>query len=304
LRDNVGSDWGGYQIIFDDSESSNEENSRIEMGYLYLNKIVKYIFNDFKVLTLIHAFLIVIFLHLSLKKFRFYTFSFLLFILAQTGYIFIVNGMRQGLAMAVFFYSCKYIQNREFLKYFICLLLAGSMHLSVLFLFPLYFLLTIKLKYYTYILIQFITLGLFITRIVDKFLISVMEMTPYAHYIYSVYMGSVFKTGYSFLIMRIGACFLLIYFKKLMFLYPKYLVYFNLYFICIIFQDLFANTMILYRMTHYLSWSVFIVLPLFLSSNFSHYSSRIAKGFVLCMYMLFFVYRVYTDLGNNLFYKI
>ncbi len=138
LRNEVGTDYNSYSEIFQTSAIVDADSEFTEPGWLLLNKFVGYFTDDFKGVALVHATLLVLLLHFSLKDFKYYTAAFVLFILLEHGYIFIVNGMRQGLAMAFFFYSWRFIKSRKALKYWICILLAASVHVSILFISPIY----------------------------------------------------------------------------------------------------------------------------------------------------------------------
>lgn len=63
-----------------------------------------------------------------------------------------LNIMRQALAMLIVLYSLKYIANKKFLKYLLCILLAGGFHFTSYIFIPLYFILgkNIKIKKYAF----------------------------------------------------------------------------------------------------------------------------------------------------------
>jgi len=304
LRRDVGADYFSYKNVFESSDLITWEYSSVEIGYLYLNKAVLFLFHDFRALTLIHAFLVVFFLHLSLRMSKYYTFAFLLFILTEPGYIFIVNGMRQGLAMAIFFYACKFIQSKEPFKYWTCILLGASFHLSILFVSPCYWILQKKLSYNIYCLIPFLTFGLFYSGKMNGILLSMLEYTPYAHYLTTQFIDSTVNGGYGYLFGRVGSFFILFYYGKLLERFPQYMVYFNLYFLSVLSKDLLGNIQVLARMSLYFNWSVFFVYPLFFSFLFKSNSYRLVQLYVVFVYLVFFVYRVYMDVDNHLLYML
>lgn len=49
------------------------------------------------------------------------------------------NGMRQWIASIILFWAIKYIWNDNFIKYFICVILASTIHISALIMIPVYF---------------------------------------------------------------------------------------------------------------------------------------------------------------------
>ena len=103
LRNEIGTDYFSYKDFFEESSFIDLGDARMEVGWHFLNTSVSKYTNNFKIVTLFHAAIVVLCLHLALKKFKYYTLAFVLFVIVESGYIFIVNGMRQGIAMAIFF---------------------------------------------------------------------------------------------------------------------------------------------------------------------------------------------------------
>ncbi len=60
-----------------------------------------------------------------------------------------LNFMRQMLAALIILYSFRYIRNKQFLRFLVLVLLASSIHVSVLVLIPFYFILRIKMDWFT-----------------------------------------------------------------------------------------------------------------------------------------------------------
>lgn len=304
LRNEVGTDYNSYRYIFNLTGYIDMDDIYIEPGWFLLNKFVLGYTSEFKVITLIHAAMLVSLLHLALKDFKYYTFAFVLFILLEHGYIFIVNGMRQGLALAVFFYSWRFISSREALKYWACILLAATVHMSILFISPVYWLANRTYSYRFYLIVQFATLILYFTHLTDNLLLRLMSFSSYANYLDTQFAAeAATNSGIKYLALRLCSVFVILYYGKLLKKYPQYLVPFNMFFFSLVAGDLFVNIRILARMNLYFCWSSYMVIPLFLAAVFKREPSRrIAQSFVLAAVALFFLYRAYTDLPNNLFY--
>lgn len=302
LRNEVGWDYPAYQEMFYGTAYFDFDEVYYEPCWYFLNKFVLGYTTNFKVVTLIHATLSILFLYLALKDFKYFTLAFVLFILLYQGYSSVVNIMRQALATAVFFYSWRFISSREALKYWACILLAATVHMSILFISPVYWLANRTYSYRFYLIVQFATLFLFFTHLSDHFFSQLIAFTSYENYLGSIFMDSALHSGLKYLTIRIGSLFVLLYYRKLLKEYPQYLVHFNMFFFSLVTGDLFANIWILARMNHYLTWSSYIVIPLFLSSVFRHGASRaVACSFVLVAALIFFIY---SALSVNLFYKL
>ena len=303
LRNEIGTDYNAYKEMFYDTEYFGIDEVYYEPGWYILNKFILGYTSEFKVITLIHAALLVSLLYLALKDFKYYTFAFVLFILLEQGYIIIANVMRQGLAMAVFFYSWRFIRSQEALKYWICILLASTVHTSILFISPVYWLANRMYSYRVYLIVQFASLILFFTHLMNTLLLRLVSFTSYVGYLDSIFIDSGMNSGIKYLICRVGSLFILLYYDKLLKKYPQYIVPFNMFFFSVVAGDLFANIWILARMANYFTWSSFIVLPLFLTTAFKREASyRIALSFVLAAVLLFFIHRVYTNMPVPLFY--
>lgn len=88
--------------------------------------------------------------------------------------------IRQGITIAIFCYSLKYIVDKKMFKYFLCCLIAFYIHRAALFLFPLYFIQYVKIsrKFYIWYSLLFlptklisgrVNLGPLIENIIDIF---------------------------------------------------------------------------------------------------------------------------------------
>lgn len=136
IRYDVGVDYLGYEHGF--YMQSFEINEPL---YWLLNKIVWSIDGEFYWITLIMAFLTNIFIYLGLKKryvsCRGVTLGLLLF--ACTGWTATFNLIRQGVAVAIFFYASIYIREKNLKKYLCWMIIGAGFHNSILLLLPLYF---------------------------------------------------------------------------------------------------------------------------------------------------------------------
>lgn len=114
--------------------------TREEIGYLLLNSLVK-LFTDESSFLFLSAATISIFLYYkSIKTYAVYP---LVSLLIYFSFIYCVKELaqiRQGIAMAFFAYSLRYLINSNLKKYIVCIWLAGCFHLSILvmlFIYPL-----------------------------------------------------------------------------------------------------------------------------------------------------------------------
>lgn len=147
FRYETGGDWTSYTQIFDmiapidkviSGHSGNFNSIPLELGYKILNSICRYICDNVQFLFFIVAGIISTFLCISIPK---YSPLPILSVLIYYGILFFALDMiviRQAIAVSIVFYSYRYIQSREKLKYMLCILFAILFHISSLFLIPIY----------------------------------------------------------------------------------------------------------------------------------------------------------------------
>ncbi len=142
----TGVDWVAYTATFKDltpvnhifSRNSNVFND-LNFGYNLFSSVVKYFTGNIQVLFFLMASLSGIFI---IKGLNIYNVNIPIAILLYYSMVFFVldmSGVRQCLAVAIFFYSIKFVKNHQFLPYFFYILVATSFHWSAALLLPFYF---------------------------------------------------------------------------------------------------------------------------------------------------------------------
>lgn len=137
LRYGVGIDYFSYENSF----QIHYNTFTYEPLYSMLMYIIKVYFDKFHYLTFIMLLLTNIFVYLGLKKRKIegiYLLLALFIYFSNTAMVF-MNLMRQGLAVAIFFYASTYISEKKFKIYLLYILLGAGFHSSILLLLPLYF---------------------------------------------------------------------------------------------------------------------------------------------------------------------
>ncbi|MGL5558916.1 MAG: EpsG family protein [Paraclostridium dentum] len=166
-RFETGSDWIGYTYTFNHEVGTLKEilmgsaslsGPRMESGYIIVNSIVKSLGGSINEVFLIMAAITLGIVFKSCKKYTPYCFVAILIYLRyaypQTNFMFV----RQGLSIAVFLYSIKYIYEKKLLKYFVCITICVLFHKSTLVLYPIYF--VINREYKTSILVGFMIVAI------------------------------------------------------------------------------------------------------------------------------------------------
>lgn len=181
LRYGVGTDYYNYEYDF------YNRYSVVTLEYLYylLRYFIKVVFNEFYVLTFVMMFITNLFIYLGLKKRNVngvYLLLALMIYLSSVNLIFL-NLMRQGVAVAIFFYASMYIDEKKFKKYLFYVIVAAGFHISSLALLPLYFIKSFKITKTKYLL--FVIVCYFFVYIdFSKSIINYLAMNVSRYYKY------------------------------------------------------------------------------------------------------------------------
>lgn len=183
IRFEVGTDWSIYDRYF---YAINEGTDQFkEWIFNLLNKAVYVFSNDSQLFFAVTAALSLIFVFLAIYKHSVYIpFSILLFFVS-TIYFNSMNQMRQGLAMGIFLFAFRYIEKRDWKKYFLWILIGAGIHLSALLFLPLYFIYGWKAELKKH-LILFGAILVFMP-VLKVVLIKIVSLTPYAWYFESLF---------------------------------------------------------------------------------------------------------------------
>lgn len=141
---------------------SSETRSLIrynEWGFTALNKVIAFFTSDYQWLFIITSLISLVLIYKSIKNDSVsIPFSILMLVLGSY-YLASYNFVRQCIAIAIFAYSLKYVENRKPVQYFICVVLATTMHTISIIYFPFYFLGNLKLKKKLYYILPIVIIG-------------------------------------------------------------------------------------------------------------------------------------------------
>lgn len=187
LRYNIGIDFSNYRSTFNlVSRTSNfnelislSQGSGMEIGYIYLNKLVSLGTAESQWIFVVTSFVILYFVFITVKNNSSITWL-SIYMFAVESYIASLNIQRQFIAVGICFYSYKFIKKREFIKFLILSLVASLFHRSALIFLPLYFILNIKLNIKNIILV--LLTGV-VFNIMFEFIISIIQVFFYSNYV-------------------------------------------------------------------------------------------------------------------------
>ncbi len=150
LRKEVGIDYSTYEFAF----NFRYNKFVYEPLYSILMYVIKKTFDKFHYLTFVMSLITNIFIYLGLKKRKVegsYLILAIYIYISNVGLIF-MNLMRQGVAVAIFFYASTFITERNFKKYFAFIMIGAGFHFSMILLLPLYFFPRIRLTKLIYVI--------------------------------------------------------------------------------------------------------------------------------------------------------
>ncbi|MCU4517997.1 EpsG family protein [Acinetobacter radioresistens] len=144
----VGTDTGTYVRNFINQLDYNYFDFRddVELGYQLIEYSLLRITHNYFWLFFITSFVVVFcYLYVFRKNSKDYATSVFVFITLGT-YTFFFNGLRQGLAMAIFALAVPYLIKRDFYKYFLICIIASFFHITALLMIPFYLLVNLNVK--------------------------------------------------------------------------------------------------------------------------------------------------------------
>lgn len=182
LRYETGVDWRAYQYTFDNmpaldqafyTKNLSEVFFSLDLGYALLNSVIKMLGGGIQTLFFVVSLASTILLIKNLRYYTEYVLTGLLIYYSFFFFVFDLSGLRQGLAMQIFFYALKYIGEKNFKKFILCLLIATSIHWTAFLLLYLYFF--IKNKASVKLTLMIFTIALFVFTFQIRWLGTILD---------------------------------------------------------------------------------------------------------------------------------
>lgn len=146
-----GSDVYAYENIYNDAPTvgvvlrymfsgiNNGVNQNYETGFILICSVIKSLHFSYFGFTLLFALLFYVLMYRGITDFVSEWAPFWALFMYKIMFYDTFISIRQGLTMAVFCYSLKYIRDKKPLKYFVWCIVAFNIHRGAIILFPLYF---------------------------------------------------------------------------------------------------------------------------------------------------------------------
>jgi hypothetical protein len=312
FRYETGIDWLQYTTNFNQLKSFKDINvsnifSRTEVGFFMLSTLIKSLGFDVQCLFVVMQLLISFFLWKTLKYFTDYKLLALLIYFSLLFFHLDMNLMRQALAVSIFFYSLKYIAQKNLIKYILFIFFGFLFHWSIIIFLPLYFfinkrystvLLSLLVVCFVLFYILHLKTGNLIYNLSDLFFGKNSNITYKVSYYTSNSLFSInriFSVGSILNIVII--IFTLTFRKKLEIVMPNFNLFLNLMIIQLFFYFvLYEYIEFSGRLRFYTLIAYILILPYFIKV-FNPLVDRIIVYFVIVLYC--FSYANIYLIGNN-----
>lgn len=310
IRDStIGTDYKHYIKFYEYIYKHGDFSSllkRNEIGWDYLNYYFAKAKIPFEIFFGLVSFLIYYFFIKGAYKFQ-YLLPLMLFFIFTSGFFYwTLSGLRQSIAIMIFFFSIKFIIEKRIYTYILFILLASLFHISALVMLPIYFLNYLKFNR-SIILILFTISLLFIgdtlfLNILNQYILSFGNsfdlFSKYSKYLET----STFEvnnerssSGLGVIIKIISIYYIIYKSKFILEEFPEVKIYFLLFVISAISNNLFFSVEIIGRIMNYL----YICFPLVMAISL-YYSNKTIEKYIslvfLSIYFLLFLVTTYKTI--------
>lgn len=298
FREGVGTDYYPYMDYFYKTDVYTLFNNPFEWGFYYLNKILNIATGNPRFIFLVVSFIILFVINEALLKFSpNYYLSILLFINLYF-YFNSLNIMRQFIAVAIIFYSIKYIYERDLKKFTISIIIASLFHLTSLFFWFMYFIVQRKYKLFIYIFgIMFSFLFVFLFPYIVNFL--VVFMPRYQSYLTNMFTES--SSNSVILIISTTLVFAYVLFRNKEW-ERKNIILFNLVYIGLILNIAASFNFLFYRISIYFYIFVILLIPQLVEMVDKRYQNWVSAA-IVSVTLVYCIYLLYSGNGEILPYR-
>lgn len=202
LRWETGTDWDSYYYYFLYNNTFNDFLSGgFEPGFSLINYLVKNIFNDYTFLLFFTIFPIVILKYECMLRYS--LFPFMSICLNASNYLGDLFPVRQYLALAIVFYSVKYIIEKRRPNFIFAVLLAASIHFTAIIFLPAYYVFYLNISKKNLLLLSVFSLFVGLSGVLEKLILDLIGLVwsnnivivKVKEYLDAKYMGNEF--GYA-----------------------------------------------------------------------------------------------------------
>lgn len=310
----VGTDYSGYLEFYNyilDHGSFPTYWKENEAGWEYLNFVFAQLGVPAGIFFGLVAGIIWYFFVQGSYRFQFLLPLMFFFIVANGFFFWTLSGLRQSIAIMIFFYAIKFIIEKKPIHYFFYIFAASLFHISALIMLPVYFLLIVKFNRNMFFVLYVMSIALIgsdwflnqMASLISFFASKIDVLSLYASYLETEkFMMSEERTSSGLgVILKIATTFFILYksddiLKK----QPKLSIYFVLFFIGAILGNVFYANEIVGRVLNYFNICFAIVAASSIYYSTKKHEKMIAILLILAYFLMFNtqIYRFFSSMGN------
>jgi len=302
---NLGSDYSNYVDMYQYTVNTGELPWQLkykESGYTYLQKIFANTGVSYKVFFASLSIIIWYFFLKASYKFVFLLPIMLYFSIVDGFFLWSQSGIRQAIAITIFFYSVRFIIEKRILLYIFFIYIASLFHISAILLLPFYF--TNKIKFnrkVVFYLFIFTASGLASLLLIPliQYLLKLIFSSNHIFYTYVQYIDiltyaneSNKGSGLGYIIRFLSTLYIIHQSNNVLKNQPNLSVYYNLFFIGLFIGNMFLYNEIVLRFILYFKILFTIVIASTIYYSRKRYEKMISIV-LISLYFLIFLSQVY-----------
>ena len=295
LRFEVGRDYTDTYVLTYLKIVAGIKNIRMDIAVRYIYKLMAMFHANVQWIFVITSFLINWFACRSIaRQSTDCKISFWIYI-CGTFYFFSMNGVRQSVAIMMFYYSFRYIKEQNLKKYLILNGIGCLFHSSAILFIPLYFVLNRRFKFKLKMIIVAVTI--LATKIIVPFIASILLQTLYAMYLTNGAYNSQDSLNFSmYLNIAIFVLYELVLRKKDD---EQAVIYSNVHFCGLIVSLLATSLPLMIRIFMAFRYVEFLSVPYLIKIQTKPKYKQLITAFVIVLYFVYFVHGVLIKNGNT-----
>lgn len=312
IRYGVGVDYFTYMDIYENWNIGDLRWATDEYGFAFICDLCTRLGLSLPIFFSIFSFLQILFIYLAFRERKLVlAYSVLALFFTGIGISGFNNIIRQAVSFCIFVYALTFIEKKQVIYYFLCVLLATLFHLSAVILFPIYFLFNRGQNYFQDTKLQFIILvccyvvsWLGIGNLISSYVEYFASFLGYDGYFMTHFVDAKGRSAFDILSLVIW---LLIVYN-----FSKVSIYFNdrlfdivytLFFISTCLGYLLIDIHIVWRILCYFTYLKFIVFGYYLL-YFVHtmkysYKNFFCSLFFICYLVVFYSYSILYRSDNT-----
>ncbi len=158
LRFYVGTDYGVYLRTYSNIENIIYDGEGMEIGYIYLNKLTKYILGGEYTIFIVTSLIITGLVYITVIKFSLDPILSLILFMCIGGYVDSFNIIRQSISIAMVFFAYRYCETR--IQWIIPIIVASLFHKTAILVIPFFLISKLNLRKKDYLII--LSIGIFL----------------------------------------------------------------------------------------------------------------------------------------------